>query len=403
MDLRLAVTVGAAALLAATLLLSRCTEKFDNEFNDDTPPGGRVNATTTGLGTFTPSDVPIVIENADEDVTSDGLQETAVDKDLVLKRNGFTMVFAKRLAGAVYKMTWGKKLIIPELEGNGGSLQVALAFDVNLGESPEIENPTEAGSVRDVYGKTTSKWMRAASSGSEAFTESRLAYYYPPGDVVDSSPQKTRARGSSPLSDVFMKKRVSIGWRNFDNVVNFDIHLRWSQDHFFSQVQILAVYLARDFRTPYLAKGGQAVRPPKSKTKGQLVDASPPLTSYPLILASDTAAVGLYAYSVPKLGRFKAGGWQPWYTGDTTSEGAKDDGKGMQPVKLSTLSAIWQWGDPAGTSSGPQAVRIPQVARFGCCLVFGKTADQVAQTIHRVSRDLSRDLKKRNVLNDESL
>lgn len=346
-----------------------------------------VNATTTGLGTPTNPDVPIVIENADEDVTSAGLKETTVDKDLVLTKNDFTMVFAKRLAGAVYRMTWGKNLIIPEIEGNGGSLQVALAFDVNLGESPEVENPTEAGSHKDMYGKTTSKWMRAASSGSEAFTESRLAYYYPPGDIVASSQKKTRARGSSPLSDVYMKKRVTIGWMNFANVVNFDIHLRWSMDHFFSQVQILAVYLTRDFKTPYLAQGGRAV-PAPSKTKGKFVEASPPLTSYPVIVASKTAAVGLYAYSVPKLGRFKAGGWQPWYTGDTTSEGAKDNGKGLQPVKLSPITAIWQWGDPAGTSTGPKAVHIPKVARFGCCLVFGKTPDQVAQTIQHISDKL---------------
>lgn len=343
-----------------------------------------VNATTTGLGTVTPPDVPIVIENADEDVTSAGLKETTVDKDLVLKRNDFTMVFAKRLAGAVFKMTWGKNLIIPEIEGNGGSLQVALAFDVNLGESPEVENPTEAGSHKDMYGKTTSKWMRAASSASEAFTETRMAYYYPPGDIVDSSLKKTRGRGSSPLSDVIMKKRVTIGWRNFDSVVNFDIHLRWTQDHFFAQVQILAVYLSRDFKTPYLAQGGKAV-PSKSKTKGKLVDASPPLTSYPLIVASKTAAVGIYAYSVPKLGRFKAGGWQPWYSGDTTSGGAKDNGKGLIPVDLTPITAIWQWGDPAGTIKGPKAVHIPKVARFGCCLVFGKTPDQVAQTIQKIS------------------
>lgn len=358
------------------------------------PPAMReslVNVTTTGLGTPTPADVPIVFENADEDVTSAGLKDTSVDKDLVLKRNDFTMVFAKRLAGAVFKMTWGKNLIIPEIEGNGGSLQVALAFDVNLGESPEVENPTEAGSHKDMYGKTTSKWMRAARSASEAFTESRLAYYYPPGEKVASSAKQTRARGTSPLSDVYMKKRVTIGWMNFANVVNFDIHLRWTLDHFFSQVQILAVYLTRDFKTPYLAKGGKAVPPPpsKEKGKGKLLDASPPETSYPLILASKTAAVGLYAYSVPKYGRFKAGGWQPWYSGDNLiSEGAKDNGKGLQPVKLSTLTAIWQSGDPAGSTKGPKALNIAKVGRFGCCMVFGKTPEQVAQTIHQVSEAL---------------
>ncbi len=343
-----------------------------------------VNATTTGLGTYTPPDAPTVFENDGEDVTPDGLEKVSTKKDIVLKKNDITMVFAKRLAGAVYRMTWKKHLVIPELESNGGSLQVALAFDIPLGESPEVENPTEAGNVRDVYGKTTSKWMRAAASDSEVFTETQMAYFYPPGDKVPSSDRGSRARGRGLLSDTFIKKRVTIGW-HFSNVVNFDIHLRWSGDHYFANIQILTVYLSRDFDTLYLAKDGEAVRRKTPDPVNDLVASSPPDTAYPIIVAkSKSAAVGLYAYSVPKLGRYKPT-WQPWYQGDTRSSGGNDSGKGLVDVKLTPVTALWQWGDPANNGA-----RIPKKGRFGCCLVFG-SVDKVAKTIDKLSRLLARE------------
>lgn len=333
----------------------------------------------TGMGTPTPPDAPTVIETEAGRVDSAGLKDVPTN-DITLKKNDITMVFAKRLAGAVWRMDWKGHLIIPELEGNGGSLQVALAFDIPLGESPEVENPTEAGNHHDRYGKTSSRWMRAAKSDSEVFTESQLAYYYPPGEKVPSSPKGTISRGSNVLSDVFMKKRVKIGWR-YPNVVNFDIELRWTKEHWFSQVQVLAVYLARDFDKAYVAKAGKAVRR-NTGDVSNILKSSPPDTAYPLIMAkSDSAAVGLYAHTIPKWGRFKPT-WQPWYHGDTKSAGHKDFGKGLKEVPLSAVTAIWHAGDPANNGA-----RIPKVNYFGMCLVFGSVAE-VAATIHKLSQDL---------------
>ena len=309
-------------------------------------------------------------------VTHDGLTPTSVTQDIVLSKNGITMVFAKRLAGAVYKMSWNGNSIIPELEGNGGSLQVALAFDIPLGESPEVENPTEAGCHLDNYGKTTSKWLEAASSASEVYTKSQMAYYYPPGQRVASSPTKTVARGSSPLSDVILKKRVVIGWQ-FPNVVNFSIDLSWTKEHHFTQIQILAVYLSSDFRDVYLAKNGVAVRH-VTGDPNNLTKLSPPDDSFPLILAKNSqVAIGLYAHTIPKGGRFP--GQQPYYTGNTTSSGHKDFGRGLQKVQLTPITAIFQAGDPAN-----KATRIEKSASFGCCLVFGTVA-LVAETLHTLN------------------
>lgn len=343
----------------------------------------------TGTGTPTPSDAATVLEVDDLDVTDDGLKSVDT-KDITLKKNNITMMFAKRLAGAVWRMTYtdrkGKEhLVIPELAGNGGSLQVALAFDIPPGESPEIENPTEAGNHNDMFGKTTSKWLKAAASDSEVFTKSRMAYYYVPGEKVASSPKGSKARGDDPVSDVVLKKRVKIGWR-YPNVVNFDMRLDWDDDsHWFMQMQLLAVYLARDFSKVYLVRNGKAKSHDPARSD-ELVGVSPPDTSYPVIVAkTKDVAIGLYAHTVPKWGRFKTT-WQPWYSVNPTHEGAMDFGKGLQPVKLTAATAVWHAGDPEDKTRGGNT-RLPTTMHFGMALVFG-TVDEVASTIGKLSKDL---------------
>ncbi len=346
---------------------------------------GRENFEPTGTGTPTPPDAPTIREVDSLDVDDDGLESVKTD-DITLKKNGISMTFAKRLAGAVYFMKYTDRtgedhVIIPKLDGNGGSLQVALAFDIPPGESPEIENPTEAGNHDDKFGKTTSKWLKAAKSDSEVYTKTRMAYYYVPGEKVASSPKGSKARGRGPVSDVVLRKRVKIGWK-YPNVVNFDTRLDWDGNHWFMQHQLLAVYLARDFSKVYLVKDGKAVpRTPVRDT--ELVGISPPETSYPIIIAKNkSVAVGLYAHSVPDWGRFKAT-WQPWYSVDPTQEGARDFGKGLEPVKLTASTAVWHAGDPENKNG----FKIPKTACFGMALVFG-TVDEVAATIGKLSDDL---------------
>lgn len=319
---------------------------------------------------------PVTVrELSPRDVNGTGLSGRGTDEDIVLRKNGFVLRFARRLAGAVWRMDWEDHTLVPELDGNGGSLQTALAFDIPPGESPEVENPTEAGNYKDNYGRTTSRWLAAAGSDREAYTRSQMAYYYPPGDRVASSPFRTRARGfrGAEVSDVVLAKRVRVGWK-YRNVVNWTIRLEWSERHWFTQVQILAVYLDRAFRRAYVVESGRAVR-----VSATSFGVSPPETSRPIILAkSRDVAVGLYAHTVPKRGRFKVP-WQPWYTMDTRLSGHRDFGRGLEVVRLTGISAVWHAGDPEDPSA-----RIDKVATFGCALVVG-SVDEVAATIQRLS------------------
>lgn len=338
--------------------------------------------TPAGTGTATPPDAPVVRVRRGKPVTADGLKTARTDADLVLEANGFRVNFAKRLAGAVWRLDWKGHVVVPELEGNGGSLQTALAFDVPIGETNELENPTEAGSVKDNYGKTTSRWLASATSDKEVYTETHMAYWAVPGEVVSSSPKGSRARVGSPLSDTTMRKRVKIGWKH-KNVINYDIEITWTKRHWFTQIQILAAYLDRAFDKPYLAKGGKAV-PLRASNARDFVSISPPQTSYPLIMAkSSSMAVGLYAHTVPPNGRFKPT-WQPWYAG-VWDGGHRDFGKGLQEVELTNISAVWHAGDP----EKPDGQIIDDRVRFGCCLVFG-SVDEVARIIEDIGKSLDR-------------
>ena len=345
----------------------------------------------TGSGTETPADAPSIVvapcpsDSRTAEAKADAKADDKNMKDIELSANDLTMVFAKRLAGAVYRLEWKRgsrtHVVVPELEGNGGSLQTALAFDIPIGESSEVNNPTEAGNHADRYGKTSSRWLGASATKNSVTTRSRLAYYYAEGEKVPSSPKGSVGQGQGMLSDVTLTKTVTIGWKRFPNVVQYDIRLDWKRAHHFAQIQILAVYLARDFQTVYLVKRGKAERHAGRAQKAgpsDMVGISPPDTSYPIILAkTNDVAVGLYAHTVPPNGRFKPT-WQPWYTCSKTA-GHKDFGKGLQQVDLSAMSAVWHAGSQTDT-----AVRIDRTACFGCALVFGSVAE-VAATIGKLS------------------
>jgi hypothetical protein len=296
-------------------------------------------------------------------VSSRGLDRASTSKELVLEKGGVTAVLAPRLAGAVYSVKWNGRVVVPELEGNGGSLQTAVGFDVPVGESPEVENPTEAGSEEDNYGRTTSEWLRAAVSqeGDEAYTRTRMAYWIPPGQRVPSSPRRTRARGSSPVSDVVLRKRVSLEDGDDGTVVmRYRIRLDWKERHWFTQVQILAVYLAREFDSLYVVNGkGRATR----RDIGSF-SSSPPDEARPIIVAaSRDAAVGLVALRSPQ-GTY-ASDTMPWYTASFAG-GHKDYGEGLREVDLTAISAVWHGG-----SQLDETAEVPRRVSFEIALVFG--------------------------------
>ena len=70
-----------------------------------------------------------VREVADLRVDDRNLGSVSTRGDTVLTRDNASVVFASRLAGAVWRLEYRGRVLVPELDGNGGSLQTALAFD----------------------------------------------------------------------------------------------------------------------------------------------------------------------------------------------------------------------------------------------------------------------------------
>lgn len=299
--------------------------------------------------------------------TASGLARVPAASDHVLSANGISIHFAKRLAGAVWTMRWRGHDFVGVTEGNGGSQQSALGYDLPPNESPEVENPTEAGSVNDNAGATTSQWTEAARSGTEMFTRTRMAYFIPPGAVVPSSPFRTRGRGASGLSDTTLTKRVSIGHRGHANVVRYVLHFQASRPHWFAQIEALTGYMPDAFSQLYTVENGRARRQPGTQYR-----ASPPAPAHPIILAKSAGvALGVYADAAPPNPLYRP---SPWYSADTRAHGGHEPGT-LRPVSFSKWNVVWQTG-----SRTPGAGRIATSFVFGICLVLG-SVDECAATI----------------------
>ena len=299
-----------------------------------------------------------------------GLTSVPAGQDLTLTANGITVVFAKRLAGAVWNMRWKGHEFVGETMGNGGSMQSALTYDVVVGQSSEEENPTEAGNVHDYGGKTTSIWEEAARSDTEVFTKTRMAYYYPPGEVPLSSEKKAKARGVGVLSDTTISKRVSIGFRGFPNVVNYHITFECPSKHWFVQFEALTGYMPRAFDKIYTVKGGKAIA-----HKSNMYMFSPPNVAVPVIVAKNSdVAIGVYVHTSPPNPTYKAP-TSPWYTVNAKdAAGHLPWDKGQNPagivVDFTKWSVVWHGG-----SQLKKTERIANTHVFGIALVIGSVAE----------------------------
>ena len=304
--------------------------------------------------------------------TASGLSRVAPGQDHTLNAGGLAILFAKRTSGAVWSMKWKGHELVQPLEGNGGSLQSACSYDTADGEdSNEVENPTEAGNVKDARGATSSKWLSAARSASEMYTRAQMAYFIPPGMVVPSSPHGTRARGSGVLSDTVLTKRVTVGHRGYPNVIRYVIQFECPSPHWFAQYEVLTGYMPRDFGTIYTVVNGRPVR-----MSGPVYDPGISTAPVPVIAAkSDSVALGIVADACPPVGRFPN---SPWYIVDCQTHGGAVVGNPRQAVPLTKWSVVWQVGGNMGT-------RIPTQAAFGICLVVGSVS-QVASTLGALAR-----------------
>ncbi len=127
-----------------------------------------------------------------------------------------------RLAGAIHSVRWGGREFIDSAD-HGRQLQTAANFD-GPGTGgvihAETYNPTEAGSLRDGAGPTSSSRLDACNSGPDRLsTRTRPAFWLAPGERSGGQP----AFNTTVLSDHVIAKTVRIGLPGLPHAIAYDL------------------------------------------------------------------------------------------------------------------------------------------------------------------------------------
>lgn len=156
-----------------------------------------------------------------------------------------------RVAGAVDSLEWrGRRLI--DSTDHGRQLQSAANFDVGGTFFNETFNPTEAGSMHDALGPTsTSRLLWLSAAGRELRTVSRMAFWLRPGETSGGHP----ATNTTVLSNHLLEKQVRIGCPDLppparDHAIRYDVAFTVPADehHTRGTFEALTGYMPPEFR-----------------------------------------------------------------------------------------------------------------------------------------------------------
>ncbi|MFK7778687.1 MAG: hypothetical protein QM501_11335, partial [Gimesia sp.] len=154
-----------------------------------------------------------------------------------------------RLAGAIHSLTWNGKEFIDSFD-HGRQLQSAASFDLQSKDPfwAERYNPTEAGTRSDGNGLTSSsKLLSLRAQGAELQSTTRMAFWLAP----DQNSSGRRALNDKILSDHLISKRVRIGYKKHDNLIEYQttFTVPKSEQHHYAQFEALTGYMPAEFET----------------------------------------------------------------------------------------------------------------------------------------------------------
>ncbi len=139
------------------------------------------------------------------------IRASAGDSEIVIKTTA-------RMAGAIESLQWGGKEFI-DAGDHGRELQTC--WNGNAGIEPiadETFNPTEAGSLDDDRGATSSsQLLKIQASGNQLETLSQPAFWLNPSQTSGGKP----ARNKNILSSDRLRKRVVIGCKNLPHAIDY--------------------------------------------------------------------------------------------------------------------------------------------------------------------------------------
>ncbi|MCC6679432.1 MAG: hypothetical protein IT445_00870 [Phycisphaeraceae bacterium] len=182
-------------------------------------------------------------------LAGDAKEPPSGDAQIRGKAGGSEIVITttSRLAGAIDSLTWNGKELINSLD-HGRQLQSACSFDcAREGRFwAECYNPTEAGSHTDGRGDaSTSRLLSLRARGRELQTTTRMAFWLTP----DQKSQGHPALNVKALSEHQVTKRVRIGYKDMDNVLDYQVTFTVPQGerHNHAQFEALTGYMPPEF------------------------------------------------------------------------------------------------------------------------------------------------------------
>lgn len=205
-----------------------------------------------------------------------------------------------RLAGAIHSLTWNGQEFIDSFD-HGRQLQSASNFDAGGPFVPEVFNPTEAGSMSDGAGPTsTSRLLELKAQGHRLETRTQMAFWLRPGEFSQGHP----ARNREPLSQHLLRKEVTIGLPDFPQVIQYDVTftLPAQESHRYAQFEAVTGYMPNQFTSFW--KFDPAAR------RLVTLDHGPGEQAWPVVLSTPDGAyaMGVYSPDQPAQG-FEAAGY----------------------------------------------------------------------------------------------
>jgi hypothetical protein len=174
-----------------------------------------------------------------------------------------------RVAGAIDSLTWDGREFI-DSHDHGRQMQSASNLDHDGSFFNECFNPTEAGSLHDAAGPTsTSRLLWISASGSNLATVSQMAFWLRPGETSGGHP----AVNTTALSNHLLQKQVRIGLPGLPHVIRHAVTFTLPADERHTQAtfETLTAYMPADFRSFHgLRQDGQLVPLPDGQGEQSL-------------------------------------------------------------------------------------------------------------------------------------
>jgi hypothetical protein len=219
------------------------------------------------------------------------------------KDSDIVITTTSRLAGAIHSLTWNGKEFIDSVD-HGRQLQSASNFDAGSGFTSETFNPTEAGSRHDGAGnRSSSRLLHYLAKQDRLQTTTQMAFWLRPNETSGGHP----AKNTTVLSDHLLTKRVTIGYRDLPNVIQYDVTfgIPVGESHQYAQFEAVTGYMPADFRRFVFLDPASGKFEPLSDGPGE--------QKHPVVLSTDDGnfAMGVYSPDQPSRG-FEQAGYGRW-------------------------------------------------------------------------------------------